>query len=106
MASSTPSAPITSSRGPAVTIAGRIYFSTPAAQVRVAVGDLVSPSLLFTLYYLGENYKATTAEGSRRRTGGRRRKNYPRRAQVPKNYKKIRKMSHSAENTLFHIFIH
>ena len=41
MASSTPSAPITSSRGAADTTTGRIYFSTPSAQVRVPVGDLV-----------------------------------------------------------------
>ena len=43
MASSTPSAPIKSSRGAADTTAGRIYFSTPSAQVRVPVGDLVFP---------------------------------------------------------------
>ena len=72
MASSTPSAPINNSRGAADTIAGRIYFSTPSAQVQVPVGDLVFPpptsahSIL-----LGENYKGATAEGSR---GGRERK--------------------------------
>ena len=43
MASSTPSAPINSSRGVADTTTGRIYFSTPSAQVRVPVGDLVFP---------------------------------------------------------------
>ena len=43
MASSTPSAPITSSRGAANTTAGRIYFSTPSAHVRVPVRDLVFP---------------------------------------------------------------
>ena len=53
MASSTPSAPITSSRGAADTTAGRIYFSTPTAQVRVPVEDLVfpPPQRLLTLYY-------------------------------------------------------
>ena len=45
MASSTPSVPITSSRGAPDTTVGRIYFSTPSAQVPVPVGDLVSPSL-------------------------------------------------------------
>ena len=44
MASSTPSAPITSSGGTADTTAGRIYFSTPSAQVLVPVGDLVFPT--------------------------------------------------------------
>ena len=43
MASGTPSAWITSSRGAADTTAGRIYFSTPSAQVRGPVGDLVFP---------------------------------------------------------------
>ena len=43
MASSTPSVPITSSRGAADTTAGRIYFSVPSAQVRVPVWDLVFP---------------------------------------------------------------
>ena len=56
MASSTPSAPINSSRGAADTTTGRIYFSTPSAQVRVPVGDVVfpPPQLMLTLYYLGE----------------------------------------------------
>ena len=124
-------APITSSRGAAITTAGRIYFSTPSAQVRVPVGDLVfppppPPTSAHTIL-LGENYKGASAEGSR---GGRERKctaggqtaeklsrggvkniqrrnNYPGRAQVPENSKKkIRKLSQSAENTLFQIFIH
>ena len=43
MESSTPSAPIVSSRGAADTTAGRIHFTTPSAQVRVPVGDLVFP---------------------------------------------------------------
>ena len=43
MASSTPSAPNISAPGAADTTAGRIYFSTPSAQVRVPVGDLVFP---------------------------------------------------------------
>ena len=51
MASSTPSAPINSSRGAADTTAGRIYFSTPSAQVRVPVGDLVSPPPHFCSHY-------------------------------------------------------
>ena len=60
MASSSPSAPITSSRDAADTTAGRIYFSTPSAQVRVPVGDIVysPPPLMLTLYYLGKNYPA------------------------------------------------
>ena len=41
MASSTPSAPINSSRAAADMTAGRIYISTPSAQVRVPVRDLV-----------------------------------------------------------------
>ena len=55
MAISTLSLPIDSSLGAADTTAGRIYFSTPSAQVRVPVGDLVSPPpLMLTLYYLRE----------------------------------------------------
>ena len=46
MASSTLSAPINSSRGAPDTTAVQIYFSTPSAQVRVPVGELVSPPLL------------------------------------------------------------
>ena len=107
MASST--APITSSRGAADTTAGRIYFSTPSAQVRVPVGDLVfpPPTSAHTIL-LGGNYKGASAEGSRgnrerkctagRQTaeklsrGGvkiiRRRNNYPGRARVDQNSKK------------------
>ena len=79
---------------------------------------------------LGGNYKGASAEGSRggrerRCTAGRqtaeklsrggvkiirRRINYPGRARVDQNSKKkiskCLKLSHSAENTLFHIFIH
>ena len=44
MASSAPSAPINSPRGAADTTAGRIYISTPSAQVRVPVGDPVFPT--------------------------------------------------------------
>ena len=44
-------------------------------------------------------YKGASADG-------RRRNNYPERAQVPKNSKENRKLSQSAENTLFQIFIH
>ena len=54
MASSTPSAPINSSRGAADTTAGRIYFSTPSAQVRVPVGDLVFPPSHFCSHYTTE----------------------------------------------------
>ena len=114
MASSTPSAPITSSRGDADTTAGRIYFPTPSAQVRVPVEDLVSPPHLCSHY---------TTEGKNMR---RRRKNLSAggiikrerqrkgavgvreagRAQVCLKFEKKRKLSHSAENTLFCIFIH
>ena len=89
----------------------------PSAQVRIHVGDLVLPSpFKLTLYYLGKSYNGASAEGSRRRTGGRRlRKKYPaaknimrRRNNNPeqapvgqKNEKKsqCRKLSHSTENT-------
>ena len=96
MASSTPSAPSNSSRVAADRTAGRIYFSTPSAQVRIPVGDLFffDPPLLLTLYYYwgknfpvaeqlsgGKNYKGASADG-------RRRNNYPRRAQVSKISKK------------------
>ena len=87
MASSTPSAPINSSRHAADTTAGRIYIFTPSAQVRIPVRDLVffDPPLLLTLYYHMENNPA--AEKLSR--GGLktilRRNNYPGRAQVPKN---------------------
>ena len=71
MASSTPSAPITSSRGAADTTAGRIYFSTPSAQVRVPVGDFVFPATSAHTILLGGKLSG----------GGkiirRRRKNYP-----------------------------
>ena len=50
MTSSTPSAPINDTRGAADTTAGRIYFSTPSAQVRVPVGDLVFPPYLCSHY--------------------------------------------------------
>ena len=36
--------PITSSRGAANTTADRIYFSTPSAEVRIPVGDLIFPA--------------------------------------------------------------
>ena len=79
MASSTPSAPITSSRGAADTTAGRINFSTPSAQVRVPVGDLVfpPPTSAHTILLGGKIIR------ERQRTAGsgniipRRRKNYP-----------------------------
>ena len=51
MASST--APITSSRDTPDTTASRIYFSTPSAQVRVPVGDLVFPPPLLLISRAG-----------------------------------------------------
>ena len=85
MASSTPSAPINSSRGAADTTAGRIYFSTPSAQVRVPVADLVTPPP-------PPPTSAHTILLGGKLSGGvktiRRRNNYPGRAQVPKNSKK------------------
>ena len=106
MASSTPSAPIISSRGAADRTPGRNCFSTPSAQVRVPVGDLLlpPPPLMLTLYYLGKNYPAA----KKLSRGGvkfiRWRNNYPGWAQVPKNSKKIRKLSHSAEKSLLQYF--
>ena len=81
MASSTPSAPINSSRGAADTTAGRIYFSTPSAQVRIPIGDLVffdqPPTSAHTILLGGK----TIRERQRTAGGGkiipRRRKNYP-----------------------------
>ena len=112
MASSTPSEPINSSRGTADTTAGRIYFSTPSAQVRIPVGGLVffDPPLLLTLYYYG----GKSFPAAENLSGGgkiiRWRNNYPGRARVDqkfeKKFSKCPKLSHSAENTLFHIFIH
>ena len=121
MASSAPSAPINSSLPPI-----RLRLPSPCAPFRrgydrrpdllfhsVRAGSsprrrprLSPPPLLLTLYYSWENYP--TAEKLSR--GGvkiiRRRNNYPERAQVPKNSKENRKLSQSAENTLFQIFIH
>ena len=86
MASSTPSASINSSRGAADTTAGRIYFSTPSAQVRIPVGDLVSPSPHFCSHYTarGKTIRERQRKGAvgvREAGGGkiipRRRKNYP-----------------------------
>ena len=54
MASSTPSVPINSSRGAADTTTGGIYFSTPSAQVRVPVGDLVFPPPHLCSHYTTE----------------------------------------------------
>ena len=91
MASSTSSLPNNSSRGAADATAGRIYFSTLSAHVRVPVGDLEFPTppppLLLTLYYLGENYPA-----AEKIFGGRiiirRRNNYPGGRGWVKNLKK------------------
>ena len=72
MASSTPSAPINSSRGAADTTVGRIHFSTPSTQVRVPVADLVFPP---------PTSAHTILQGGDLSGGGksipRRRKNYP-----------------------------
>ena len=105
MASSTPSAPITSSRGAADTTAGRIYFSTPSAQVRIPVADLVFPPPPTSAHTI--LLKLSGGKLSGRVKILRRRKNYPGRARVGQKFeKKCRTVSHSAENTLFHIFIH
>ena len=89
MASSTPSAPITSSRGAADTTAGRIYFSTPSAQVRDPVGDLVftpPPTSAHTIL-LGEKLSG----GGKTIPGGRSwAKNSKKNSQCPK-------LSHRAE---------
>ena len=108
MASSTPSAPINSSRGTADTSAGRIYFSTPSAQVRVPVGDLVFPppprtyahTILLEEKLSGggkiiRRPKIYAAAEKLSRTG----------AGGPKIRKNILKLSHSAEKTLFPILI-
>ena len=108
MASSTPSELIISSRGAADTTTGRIYFSTPSAQVRVALGDLVVPPPPPP-----HTSAHTILLGGKLSGGGvktiRRRNNYPGWAQVGQKFEKnskCPKLSHSAENTLFHIFIH
>ena len=106
MAPSTPSAPINSSRGAADTTAGRIYFSTPSAQVRIPVGDLVffDPPLLLTLYY----YWGKNIPVAEKLSGGgkiiRRRNKYPGQAQVGQKFEKKSKNCRT-ENTLFQIFI-
>ena len=89
MASSILSAPITSCRGAADTTAGPIYFSTPSAQVRVPVGDLVSPPpLMLTLYYLEEKLSS----GGVKLSGGvkiiRWGNNYPGRARAGQKFEK------------------
>ena len=94
MASGT--APINSSRGAADTTAGRIYFSTPSAQVRIPLtGPLLPPPTSAHTILLGgkiydggkifprrrKNYKGASADGRWPNI-------YPGRAQVPKNSKK------------------
>ena len=109
MTSSTPSAPINSSRGALDTTAGLIYFFTPSAQVRVPVGDLVFPPPFSD---------HTILLGGKLTGGGkiipRRHENFPAAVYIsragaggPKIRKKLTapKLSHSAKNTLFHIFI-
>ena len=110
MASGTPSAPINSSRGAADTTAGRIYFSTPSAQVRVPVGDLVFPPPHFCSHYTtrGKIIKERQwkgAAGVREAGGGkiipRRRKNNPAAeyfSWAGAGGPKIRKKTHSAQN--------
>ena len=106
MASSTPSAPINSSRGAVDTAAGRIDFSTPSAQVRIPLTcPLLSPPPTSDhTILLGGNLSGGG------KTIPRRRKNYPAAEKIsragaggPKIQKKISKcpkLSHSAENTL------
>ena len=96
MASSTPSAPSTSSRGAAETTAGRIYFSTQSAKVRVPVGDLVFPP---------PTYAHTILLGGKISSGGkifpRRRKNYPVAEEISQagaGGPKIRKKTQNAQN--------
>ena len=78
---------------------------------------LPPPTLCSHYTASGENYKGASAEGSRRRTEGWRRKNsasaeYLSRASAGRlkiffsKKSQCRKLSHSAENTLFHILIH
>ena len=97
--------------------------STPSPQVRIPVGDPVSPPpFMLTLYYLEKNYKRASVERRCRRTGGGRRKNVPSAWKLSgggiiilggrrwaKNSKKVsqwRKLSHSTKNSLFQILIH
>ena len=79
MASSTPSAPSTSCCGAADTTAGRIYFYTPSAQVRVPLTGPHLPPPHFCSHYTvwGKNYKGASADGTRR----------------PKNYAAAQKLS-------------
>ena len=111
MASSTPSAPINSSRGAADTTAGRIYISTPSAQVRVPVGDLVFPPPHFCSHYTTrgkinrrrKNYPAAAIKTIRRRN------NYPGLAQVGQKFEKkltVPKTGAQCRKYLLHIFIH
>ena len=107
MASGIPSAPIISSRGAADTTAGRIYFSTPSVQVEIPVGDLVSPPHLSSHYSTWRKIYPAAEKLTEGVKFNRRRHNYPRRgAGGQKIFKKIRKLSRSAEITLFHILIH
>ena len=80
---------------------------TPSAQVRIPVRDLVFPP---------PTYAHTILLGEKTSGGGvkkfQRRNNYAAPEQIsragaggPKNGKKIRNLSHSAENTLRHILI-
>ena len=109
MASSTPSAPINSSRGAADTTAGQIYFSTPSAQVRIPLtGPLLPPPPTSAHTIL---LKGKFIWRRKKLSGGgkimRRRNNYPGRERVGQKFeKKCPKLLHSAENTLFYILIH
>ena len=85
MASSTPSAPIKSSRGAVDTTGGRIYFSTLSAQVRIPLtGPLLSPpTYAYTIQNGGKLIRERQRKGAvgvREAGGGkiiRRQKNYP-----------------------------
>ena len=85
MASDT--APITSSRGAAVTTARRIYFYTPSAQVRIPLtGPHLPPPTSAHTILLGEKLSGGGVKIIRRRN------NYPGRARVPINSKKYPKI--------------
>ena len=78
---------------------------TPSVQVRIPVGDLISPphSTSAHTILLGEKLSGGVKIMLRRN-------NYPGRARVGQKIEKkilqCRKLSHTAENTLFHILIH
>ena len=90
---------------------------TSSAQVRVSVGDLFfPPPPHFCSHYItwGKIIRERQRKGAKAVRSSvkfkRRRQNYPGREQVGKKFEKkipqCRKLSHSAEKILFHIFIH